>query len=230
MRCLLCNGDAIHTADFMILRTLGYAAFVFAAVVLPLSSQEMDREASSASGPVQAADPYDRYQLAVLSEVNLARTDPRIYAQTRLESEYRNRTDNGAYALLVRAAPVSPLTLNPLLSKAASGYAAFLAEKNRFGHNEQGTPFQRMNKEGYRYSTAGENIACGSFPQQNALLEPEKAAVVFVKQWIIDKGVAGVGHRKNILSPMFREIGVGFGRNERSTYVNYTVQDFGTAQ
>ena len=214
----------------MALMNFGYVAFIFAVILLPLSAQEEEQKKVTEPQPIQSMIQYDAYQLAVLSEVNLARTDPLSYARTRLERESRSHTDNGAYAELSHMTPVSPLTFNPILTKAASGYAAFLAAKNCFGHNEQGTPFQRMTKEGYRFSTAGENIACGSFPQQNALENPEQAAIAFVKQWIIDKGVSGVGHRKNILNTQFKEIGIGFGRNERSTYVNYTVQDFGTSR
>ena len=103
-----------------------------------------------------------------------------------------------------------------------------LAAKNRFGHNENGSPSSRLAKAGYEMTAMGENIACGSFPGMNADETPDEAAVIFVKQWIIDQGVPGAGHRKNILSPMFAEIGIGFGRNPRAKYVNYIVQDFGT--
>lgn len=170
----------------------------------------------------------ERYRLQVLSEVNFARTDPSGYAQKRLAQEYSARQDNGAYVQLVKARPVPALALNPLLSKAADGYAKFLAAKNRFGHNEKGSPSDRIRKAGYEMYAMGENIACGSFPGMNADETPDEAAVMFVKQWIIDEGVPGAGHRKNILSTMFTEIGVGFGHNPRSKYVNYTVQDFGS--
>jgi uncharacterized protein YkwD len=171
---------------------------------------------------------YPPYQMAVLSEVNFARTDPAAYAQQRLAGEFRMKKDNGAYSQLLKTKALPALNLNPLLTRAADSYAKFLAEKNRMGHNERGTPFKRMEEEGYSYKAAGENIACGSFPGMNADETPEEAAVIFVKQWIVDSGVPSLGHRKNILSPLFTEIGVGFGRNPRSAYVNYTVQDFGS--
>ena len=171
---------------------------------------------------------YPAYQRAVLAEVNFARTDPAGYAKQRLEEEFRRKKDNGAYSQLLKTKPVAALQLNPRLTKAADLYAKFMAEKNRIGHNERGTPYTRMAEEGYGYRAAGENIACGSFPGMNADETPEEAAVIFVKQWIVDSGVPSLGHRKNILSPLFTEIGVGFGRNPKSSYVNYTVQDFGS--
>jgi uncharacterized protein YkwD len=175
-----------------------------------------------------SADAYSKYQNAVLAEVNLARTSPLDYIGKRLSVEVNKHSDNGAGADLKKLKPLEPLSLNPLLTKSAQEYADFLAAQNRFGHNEKGTPVSRIAAAGYIYSTLGENIACGNFPDQNAEQTPEAAAVSFVKQWIIDRGVAGVGHRKNILSSRFTEMGIGFGRNIRSTYGNYTVQDFGS--
>ena len=164
----------------------------------------------------------------MLNEVNFARTDPSGYAQKRLAAEYAAGKDTGAYAQLMTTKPVTALELEPRLAKAASDYAAFLAAKNRFGHNERGTPSSRMNGAGYSGSALGENIACGSFPGMNADETPSEAAVIFVKQWIIDAGVPGAGHRKNILSPLFSQTGIGFGRNPKSSYVNHMVQDFGS--
>lgn len=171
---------------------------------------------------------YEPYQQAVLNEINFARTDPAGYAQKRLAAESAAKKDNGAYAQLMKTRRVNALVLEPRLTKAAVEYAKFLAARNRFGHNERGTPSSRMAGEGYSGSALGENIACGSFPGMNAEETPSEAAVIFVKQWIIDAGIPGAGHRKNILSPLFTQTGIGFGNNPKSSYVNYMVQDFGS--
>lgn len=184
--------------------------------------------AFSQSSQDDAGSAYEPYQQAVLNEVNFARTDPAGYAQKRLAAEYAEKKDNGAYAQFMKTKPVNALELEARLTKAADDYAKFLAAKNRFGHNERGTPSSRMNGAGYSGSALGENIACGSFPGMNADETPSEAAVIFVKQWIIDAGVPGAGHRKNILSPLFSQTGIGFGSNPKSSYVNYMVQDFGS--
>lgn len=174
------------------------------------------------------SEEYEPYQQAVLNEVNFARTDPAGYAQKRLAADCAAGKDNGAYAQLMKTKPTHALSLEAKLTKAAAGYAKFLAAKNRFGHNERGTPASRISAETYAASAMGENIACGSFPGMNAEETPAEAAVIFVKQWIIDAGVPGAGHRRNILSPLFTETGIGFGSNPASSYVNYMVQDFGS--
>ena len=184
--------------------------------------------AFSQSAANEAALSYAPYQQTVLNEVNFARTDPSGYALNRLAAEYAAGKDNGAYMQLMKMKPVKALELEPRLTKAADEYAKYLAAKNRFGHNERGTPSSRMSGAGYSGSALGENIACGSYPGMDADERPTDAAVIFVKQWLIDEGVPGTGHRKNILSPLFSQTGIGFGRNPKSSYVNYMVQDFGS--
>lgn len=56
----------------------------------------------------------------------------------------------------------------------------------------------------------GENIAAGN-----------SSASATVKQWMNSDG-----HRKNILNPNFRELGIGYAYEKRSTYQHYWVQLF----
>lgn len=182
---------------------------------------------SVSAAPRRNNGSYDAFQLAMLSEVNFARTDPKGYAEKVLADQAAKKKDNGAYSDLTRRKPLPPLSLEPRLCAAAAKYARYLAEKNVFGHNYNGTPFQRIESEGYTYHAAGENIACGSYNEQNGIANPALAAKTFVMQLIVDDGVAGVGHRKNILSSDFTELGVGFWQNPKSDYENYAVQDFG---
>lgn len=84
-----------------------------------------------------------------------------------------------------------------------------------------------MRKAGYEYGWAGENIAGGSAKSMDAFINPETAAISFVLQLIVDNGVVGVGHRRNILNPHFKDIGVGFAHQNGGKYVNYLVMDLG---
>ncbi|NEP19230.1 MAG: hypothetical protein F6J97_20420, partial [Leptolyngbya sp. SIO4C1] len=64
---------------------------------------------------------------------------------------------------------------------------------------------------GYRYEAIGENIAAGySTPRA-----------------VFDGWMASSGHRANILSDRFSEIGFGSYRSPNSTYGTYWVQHFG---
>ena len=163
----------------------------------------------------------------MLDEVNYVRTRPADYAEKRLKEEKEEGTDNGAYKQLKKVKPVKPLKFNKTLNSIAMEYARYMAKRDKFSHTANGTPFSRAKKAGYRYTAMGENIACGSDPQLNALINPKSSAIEFVKMLIIDEGVKDLGHRQALLNPVFKSIGIGFGHNPRSYCINYVVQDFG---
>lgn len=63
---------------------------------------------------------------------------------------------------------------------------------------------------GYKGHTWGENIAAG-YPSAEAVVEG----------WMNSEG-----HRRNILNPEFRELGVGYFYSEGTAYKNFWVQNF----
>ena len=192
------------------------------------STATTDTTSTSTSGSTTTpTSGYVTFQDAMLAEINLARTQPVKYATQRLTGEYNSGTDNGAYNDLISLSAVSALTLNDLLTTSATKYAKYMADNNVFGHTENGTPQSRAQAEGYTGSV-GENIAAGSYPSYNADSDPNGAAIAFVKLLIIDTGISGVGHRKNILSSSYKVVGIGFYQNTASKFDNYLVQDFGT--
>ena len=99
------------------------------------------------------------------------------------------------------------LKVNTTLSKMAHEKARDMSANNYFSHTSPtyGSPFDMMKKYGITYNYAGENIAMG---QQT----PEDV----VKAWMNSEG-----HRKNILSPNYNYIGVGYVAQG-----NYWAQDF----
>lgn len=113
-----------------------------------------------------------------------------------------------------RAAGCADLTWNPALATAAQRHADDMASNNYFSHTSlDGAKFTaRIRSAGYRYRLAAENIAAG---QQS----PEEV----VAGWM-----ASTGHRANILNCRLKEIGIGYGFNDSSTYGTYWVQDFGS--
>jgi uncharacterized YkwD family protein/spore coat assembly protein SafA len=97
-------------------------------------------------------------------------------------------------------AGLGPLTSNSALTAMALDKAKDMYNNGYFDHTSPtyGSPFDMMSTYGIRYSYAGENIAKG---QQT----PEAV----MKAWM-----NSTGHRQNILSPNFTQIGVAFYNGE----------------
>ena len=145
----------------------------------------------------------------------------------RLKDYVERSVDNGSYQFLKTLTPLLAISFNPSNNLSASNYASYLAEKNLMGHNEDETPLIRAIRAGYRGVYTGENIVAASEDNFNPVINPQSAAISFVRLLIVDKGILGTGHRFNILNNNFKTAGIGFGQNPASTYVNYVVQDFG---
>lgn len=99
---------------------------------------------------------------------------------------------------------LKPVTFNTELSKVATLKSQDMIDKNYFDHNSPtyGSPFDMMKKFGISYKAAGENIAMGQKTPQE----------------VMNSWMKSSGHRKNILSPDFTELGVGVASNGSSLY------------
>ncbi|TLS50067.1 LysM peptidoglycan-binding domain-containing protein [Paenibacillus antri] len=93
-------------------------------------------------------------------------------------------------------AGLKPLLSNNSLSVMALDKAKEMYNSNYFSHTSPtyGSPFQMMNAYGIRYTYAGENIAKGQRTPQE----------------VMNAWMNSTGHRRNILSPNFTHIGVGY--------------------
>jgi uncharacterized protein YkwD len=95
-----------------------------------------------------------------------------------------------------------PLKLNKRLSKAARRHARDMARRKYFAHDSLGggTFVDRIRRTGYlrgaRRWFVGENLAWGTLARS--------APRAITKMWM-----GSPGHRANILSPSFREVGIG---------------------
>jgi uncharacterized protein YkwD len=130
--------------------------------------------------------------------------------------------DNTSFALRVleltnaerESAGLVPLTLNSKLADSAQGYSEVLASSGCFEHTCGPVPnfADRDGQAGYTdWTDIGENIAGG-------YATPEAV----VAGWM-----ASPGHRENILSPQFTEIGIGVASGG-GPYGTYWTQEFGT--
>ncbi|MCA1053781.1 SafA/ExsA family spore coat assembly protein [Rossellomorea aquimaris] len=105
---------------------------------------------------------------------------------------------------------LSPLKENWELSRVAKYKSQDMIDKNYFSHTSPtyGSPFQMMKDFGISYQAAGENIAAG-----------QRTPSEVVEAWMNSEG-----HRKNILSPTYTEIGVGYVKG--GSYGHYWTQMF----
>ncbi|MBW3114597.1 MULTISPECIES: SafA/ExsA family spore coat assembly protein [Bacillaceae] len=103
-----------------------------------------------------------------------------------------------------------PLKENWELSRVARYKSEDMINKNYFSHTSPtyGSPFQMMKDFGISYQAAGENIAAG-----------QRTPAEVVEAWMNSEG-----HRKNILSPTYTEIGVGYVKG--GSYGHYWTQMF----
>ncbi|ANS62700.1 hypothetical protein SLINC_0476 [Streptomyces lincolnensis] len=102
-------------------------------------------------------------------------------------------------------AGLPPLTVDPLLIRAAQAYSTDMAARAFYSHTSpEGTqPWDRAAAAGSRHRSIGENIACG-----------QRSPAEVVEGWMNSPG-----HRANILKPGFTHIGIGFaGGGPRGTY------------
>lgn len=148
----------------------------------------------------------------VLAEVNLARTQPAIYAQLLGEhaASGRSRASAGAVReavnFLRKKQPLPALDWSDGISRAALAHVLDSGTRGRTGHRgaRGQSPWQRMARFGQWTGRAAENISYG-------VTDPRGIVV----QLIIDEGVPGRGHRRNIFGPAFRVAGVATGGHAR---------------
>lgn len=108
------------------------------------------------------------------------------------------------------SAGLPPLTDDPKLMAMAREQAQLMARRNQISHSVDGQSFSlRLEKSGYAFSAAGENIA-----------EGQRDAAEAVSDWMHSPG-----HRANLLSREFTQIGTAVAVS--STGHRYSVQVFG---
>jgi uncharacterized protein YkwD len=114
-----------------------------------------------------------------------------------------------------KQARLRPLKSNALLDKAAQRHAEDMLARGYFAHRSPSgtTVRERATAAGYGWSSIGENIAYGQTSVDEVM-----------QTWL-----ESPGHRKNILTPSFTELGTGLalGLGPDGKYQVYWVQNFG---
>ena len=166
--------------------------------------------------------PATAIEQMILELINRARLDPAAEAA-------RDGIDlnEGLPAGTISTASKQPLAMNDTLLTIARAHDQDMLAHNYFAHTDSSghDPFQRMTAAGYNYNAAGENIAwngtTGSLTTQ--------MSVDMEEQLFVDAGVAGRGHRTNLLDGSFQEVGAGIEDGSFQGYnATLLTQDFGT--
>lgn len=134
---------------------------------------------------------------------NAMRMDPDAFA-----SSYRCPIDGWPAGDRI---PKAPLGLDLRLNQASRAHSEDMSARGYFAHNspEGQSPFDRMERAGYRFVMAGENIQVGAPDARDAMLG-----------WM-----CSAGHRENIMTEGFVELGPGEAPGRMGSY---WTQKFGT--
>lgn len=158
----------------------------------------------------------------VILEMNMARSNPKKYAELYITSRLRYYSGNnysvpgqitivtqeGRKAVDNCVSAMSRMQTAPLLtpelglSLGAKDHTADQGKTGRTGHDgsDKSDPFIRINRYGGGFTTAGENLAYGSTTGRDIIVD-----------LLIDDGVPSRGHRTNIMNRGFTQSGVSFG-------------------
>ena len=161
---------------------------------------------------------------AIVRELNLARQNPTRYAEiaqemrttyngryltfpggTRLYTKEGSRSIDEAIRFLRSTGPLQPLAYSGGMSHGAADHCADQAGGG-FSHTgrDGSNPGMRMNRYGTWGLGWGENISYGKTSARDVVLA-----------LIIDDGLRGRKHRKNIFNPKFNFVGAAFGPHAR---------------
>lgn len=184
--------------------------FMFILPFLFLSCSNAADSMDNISGTMSSSE------LAVLAELNYARTKPSEYASQVLQP--RVAASSGEYlsylteciSEMQEMSALSPLQGHDGLTKAAAYWVKKQGPTGNTGHDSNLWP--RV-KQTVSYKKAGENIAYGN-----------NGAREIIVQLLVDNGVETRGHRKNILNSEFTHVGISIGTH--SYYKYMCVQDF----
>lgn len=120
-----------------------------------------------------------------------------------------------------RANHLPSLVMNVKLIYSAHAHNVTMAKYNQMSHRLPGEAFfaDRISHFGYAWRSAGENIGWNS--------DRTKAGAVYLETLMYNERPPADGHRRNILSRTFRNVGIDIYIDAR-THKLWLTEDFGT--
>jgi uncharacterized protein YkwD len=198
-------------------------SFLLLLLFLPVSAQsdvwgKWDNSVLEKANTASDFEYYNDEEKKVVFFMNLARADGALFAETILDAYVEsNNTSNNSYLKslyrdLKKVRDLPMLIPEEDLTSIAQGHAVQSGKTGHVGHRNFKKRFEPF--MGNPYSNVGENCSYGF-----------RDAIDIVISLLIDDGVKGVGHRKNILNPEFNAVGVAI--REHRTYRYNCVIDYG---
>jgi len=171
----------------------------------------------------------------MLELINRARMDPDGEAK-RFGIKLNEGVSN---AHTISSSSKQVLAGNDFLLDAANSHSKWMLRNDEFSHEEKnGTPgftgvdqSDRVEAAGYDWTWVGENI---SLRASTANLDATKEIIKQHADLFIDAGIAGRGHRTNMLKEDFQEAGIGqelgdYTSNGSNFNASIVTQNFGTS-
>ena len=161
---------------------------LLAALVSTVSAQPLARYSASLPPPLSTFPPEPVSATASVSPSAVGSCPTPSFEEQVVEIVNQERLANGALA---------PLKQETLLDNSSETHSANMANRDFFAHCDPDTdtlPWDRMQAAGYSYNAAAENIAAGYSTPASVMAG-----------WMNSSG-----HRANILSTNYRELGVGY--------------------
>ena len=155
-----------------------------------------------------ASDYMTEQEKLVILFTNLARSDGPLFTDTFFKNYMENReSDRYSRSLardLKRVKDLQPLVPEYDLYQVAEGHAVASGKSGHAGHKDFDKRFKPLLG---KYNLVGENCAYGL-----------EYAIDIVIQLLIDKDVRDLGHRKNMLNPLYNSTGVSIQPHKRFGY------------
>ncbi len=156
---------------------------------------------------LSTATPTNEEQF-MLELINRARFAPLAEA-----NRYRMGLNDGLAPHTITTDKRQPLAFNPTLISSARQHSQWMISAKVFSHTGAGgsSPAGRMAAAGYSFPPAASSWAENLGWAGRRLQTPNTADMVaeVERRLFIDAGIAGRGHRLNMLNPNLKEIGVG---------------------
>lgn len=157
----------------------------------------------------------------VLNLLNQVRTNPQGFITSHVKDYLKeNNLSNNSYAKslmadLKKCKKMGELQLSKPLTDVARLHAQDMGKTGTVGHtSSDGTPFhERIRNQAKARGMIAENCEYG-----------HDTAMDIVMALLIDDGIQSLGHRKNILEPKYRWIGIAI--EPHKTYRSNCVMDF----
>lgn len=205
--------------SILLLCSIGFAGLVQQPNVEDVFTEEELKAAQTCKGITF----MNEEETAVILMMNLARLYPQKFRdQVAIPYAKFKKMNSGKYYQsllrdLAKASPAKALQPDLVLYKEAKAHAHYTGEKGKTGHDgPRGKSFDtRMKGQLKSFHGVGENCQYGFID-----------ALDIVMDLLIDEGIQGYGHRKNILNPDFSHAGVSIAPHKNYTY--NCVTDFGS--